>query len=500
MRAWRARPLTAALLLFLAPLLHPWDAAGAEMASSGRSPQSQLYAVDFVATAATGMAMNGSGDVIGSFYNDNGCGPWCLPPLQTVVWRGTTPLPLPPVSGLPGITVRSINSKGWVAGFAGFPGTTTHAVLWKPTGGIYSAIDLGVLPGTTSSEAVGIDDQGRVIGWSTTLTFPPSGTPFMWSERTGMLDLFALGFPGEAPLAISRGGTVATPGFWYRLGDTSSVQALPSPPQGFYPPGNYATAINDAGDQARLLVSTGPQNLAYLFRFHHEGVWQQLSPSGSGSSTPYGVGSITSARDVTATIVGNATIAYGPSGLAQSLTPLLSAAYQGASVLVGGPITPSGRILAQVLIGRSRRLVRLTPIQACTYGCIRVSGLQLRANFIEDPNNPGLCIQNGQAYNAAWVKVVVTNDAGARLGGVQVRGRLMDDYWTNAPFAGTTDINGEVTFSYSGQCGVGAIAFLVDSVSKGLASFDRATGVLTRYAIPRVPPGGTILAAVRAGR
>jgi hypothetical protein len=46
-----------------------------------------------------------------------------------VVWRAGERIVLPEVPGLDGINVRSINDDGWVAGLAGVPGTTTHAVV-----------------------------------------------------------------------------------------------------------------------------------------------------------------------------------------------------------------------------------------------------------------------------------------------------------------------------------------------------------------------------------
>ena len=50
-------------------------------------------------------------------------------------------------------------------------------------GNSYVAIDLGNLPGKTISTATGIDDLGRVVGWSTTQNFPPSGAPFCGPKR-----------------------------------------------------------------------------------------------------------------------------------------------------------------------------------------------------------------------------------------------------------------------------------------------------------------------------
>jgi hypothetical protein len=57
-----------------------------------------MYVADFVSTAAFGVAMNDAGDVTGTSYRDTGCGPFCLPPLDTVVWRGGARIVLPPVS------------------------------------------------------------------------------------------------------------------------------------------------------------------------------------------------------------------------------------------------------------------------------------------------------------------------------------------------------------------------------------------------------------------
>ena len=113
------------------------------------SSVANLYVADFVSTAASGVAMNAAGDVVGTSYTDPGCGPFCLPPNETVVWRGGTRTVLPPVSGLLGITARAINANGWVAGAAGYVGINNHAVVWIPNGTSYTPIDLGTLPGTT---------------------------------------------------------------------------------------------------------------------------------------------------------------------------------------------------------------------------------------------------------------------------------------------------------------------------------------------------------------
>ena len=271
---------------------------------------------------------------------------------------------LPSVPGLTGIYVRSINNQGWVAGFAGFPGTTTHAVVWKPNGNTYLAIDLGVLPGTTISEAVGIDNLGRVVGWSTTSNFPPNGSPFVWTESTGMLDLSAQGFPDDSRLPISPGGTVATASAWYQLDDPASVESLPPPPPGFT---SAAIRPRSTTPETRpaSLSRPAPRTWSISSVSTTRGAGSRSLPNGTGHLSTYGVGSINAARDVTATIQSTAVIALGPNGPAQSLAPLVSPAYPGATIGLGGPMNSAGQILTQVMIGRSQRLMKLTPASAC---------------------------------------------------------------------------------------------------------------------------------------
>ena len=477
MRTMRWVPMLLAVALPVAAL-----AAGLDR-EAGLADVEAIYAADFVATAAFGVAMNDLGDVAGTSYPDPGCGPFCLPPLQTVVWRGGVRIVLPMPPGFNEVHVRAINNQGWAAGFAGFPSTQTHAVVWKPNGATYQVIDLGVLPGTTKSEAIGIDDLGRVVGWSTTNNFPPVGAPFVWTEAGGMMDLSAQGFPDEMPLAISPAGSVATASAWYRLGDPLSVTFLPPAPQSFMI-GTYPTAINDAGDQARFLVNTGPENLVYLFRFHHEGTWQMVSGPTGGSGL-YGVGSINAALDISATVLGTAVIAPGPDGVAEPLQGRLSPAYGAAAIVSGGPINASGQILSRVMIGNSARLMKLTPAQACQTNCVVVSSVLIRGKFVQDPTEPGSCSPDGQAYNVVRARAVVKDENGAPLQGVVVHARFLDDYWTNKEVVGTTSPAGIVTFNNQGPCGVGAVAFLVDSAEKAPRVFDRTTGIVTKSVIPK---------------
>ncbi len=470
---WGGATATLALLLSLAIA-----SVTATSPSGATTGPSATYVVDFVATAATAADMNDVGDVIGTSRLDPGCGSSCLPPEDTVAWRGGQRIVLPnPTPALTPIFLSDVNNQGWITGFVGVAGTTTHAVVWKPNGTTYTAIDLGNLPGKTISTAVGIDDLNRVVGWSTTQSFPPAGAPFLWTEAGGMVGLTTLGSPLEEPLGISPGGTVATYGTWFDLDDPGTVHTLAPPPSGLLVEAS-GVAINDAGDQARFLVTNSGQTLDYPFRYHHEGegTWQQISTIPTGHLSSYGLGSINDAGDITLTVQGAGMIAYGPDGLAQLLATLVSPAYAGSVLTSVGPMNASGQILAEMIIGQSgRRVVRLVPGAPCATSCTRVAAIQMRGS------GPGFCDQGSAQASAT---LTVTDESGGLLRGVRITGHFFDDYWLDQVVTGKTNSLGQVTFRHVGPACVGAIAFLVSDAAKAGRTFDRTTGILTKYVIP----------------
>jgi PKD domain len=358
-----------------------------------------------------------------------------------------------------------------------------------PSGTGYVAQNLGVYPGTSSAEIGGLDDQGRMVGWSTQGGAIPTLTvPFIWTPATGMVDLKALGYPNERPMAMSPGGKVVTWRSWYQLGDPAGALAIPPPPRGFTGAGSNGSAINDNGDQAHFLVTTGSQNLVYPFRLSNGGTWQLLSSFGTGHMSSAGMGSINAAQDVTFTAGSTGMVAAGPDGVGQGLSALLSPAYAGVTVGAGGPMNASGQILTQSMIGRSQRLTKMTPVAACDTNCLVSSSLAMTGQFVQDPKFPGSCFQGGSMFNRSSATVTITSEGGAPLGNVQVSGRFMDDYWTNRPVTGSTNASGVVSWIHEGPCGVGAIAFLVENAALGTRSFDRTRGTLTSYVIPGTTP------------
>jgi len=100
-------------------------------------------------------------------------------------------------TGVPGIgtIALSINNRGQAVGAAALPDNITgHAFLWSRELG--HMLDLGAIPGDVTSAALGINDEGNVVGPS----FDASGNPraFLFSGGT-MKDLNAL-VPPDSPI------------------------------------------------------------------------------------------------------------------------------------------------------------------------------------------------------------------------------------------------------------------------------------------------------------
>jgi hypothetical protein len=89
------------------------------------------------------------------------------------------------------------------------------------------------------------------------------------------------------------------------------------------------------------------------------------------------------------------------------------------------------------------------------------------------------------AFNLVAATITVTDERGNPLRGITVKGRFLDDYWTDAPVRGTTNRRGIVRFVRTGPPCVGAVAFFVDDAARPGRVFDRRTGHLTSYVIPQ---------------
>jgi probable HAF family extracellular repeat protein len=109
----------------------------------------------------------------------------------------------------------AVSDANHVVGGSYMPGThpsmgpyDNHAFLWTETTGM---IDLGTLPGDRYSTANAVNDRGQVVGYS--VTADAAGNPgrwhaFLWSQEEGMIDLGTLGGSSSAAIGIDRNGRV----------------------------------------------------------------------------------------------------------------------------------------------------------------------------------------------------------------------------------------------------------------------------------------------------
>ena len=122
-----------------------------------------------------------------------------------------------------------MNASGEIAGSYRLPDGTTHACLWR--GG--QLIDLGTLPGATSSRAVAINDEGDVGGTSWDHGHVHEHA-FIWSDGR-MTALGTLGGDQSGAAAIDGAGRVvgmsttasgATHAFVWQQGVMTDLGAL----------------------------------------------------------------------------------------------------------------------------------------------------------------------------------------------------------------------------------------------------------------------------------
>jgi probable HAF family extracellular repeat protein len=117
-----------------------------------------------------------------------------------------------------------INSSGAVAGCAdtangeGYPCTGTgagqHAFYWTKSGGLK---DLGTLPGGDISGAIGLNDNGQVVGFSNVSSNPLKRFNFIafeWTSTGGMINLGTLsGGNSSCAFEINSSGLIAGDSF-----------------------------------------------------------------------------------------------------------------------------------------------------------------------------------------------------------------------------------------------------------------------------------------------
>ncbi len=401
------------------------------------------------------------------------------------VWSagsGMTTLPVP--TGATNVIVAGVNSDGWVTGTVQPASGPVQGVVWRPAGAAYEMVVLPTPAGLGAPVPVAIDDSGRIVGSAGVL-----GTPFrrafLWSPTGGSVDLTTLGYPADAPVAMSRSGWVATPTSAYRLGDPASIIPLPALPSPGQMP--YTLGIADDGDRFVRGLYPSSQYSAMLLRLDAQtGTWTQLWSA--PVATPFNdLADVNALGDAVGFIAQTATVSWAPGDLATGLPPYLAGgyaarpgdAYPGLSFTSASGISDGRDIVANANTGNNAgRLVRLTPTTACTVGtCLRVTALTVGGT------TPSTCTP-GATYTASG-SATVTDQFGAPARGVSVSVGLLSGSSTVYTTV-VTDRKGIAKFT--GKLGTceGTVTALVDDVVRTGATFDRTVGTLVRSALPTV--------------
>lgn len=314
-----------------------------------------VYSVQFLGDGIP-TAMNDTGTVVGVRTDQTTL---ANVPLISVGGSSWATLPLP--AGYTSATPTDVNDAGVIVGNVNQGSTgTSRAARWTPSPTGYTAGLLPLAPGQTSALASGINDLGQVIGSRAGLFGLPDGFGWVYSDATGIVDLYATYGWFATPADINNNGVITSGVEIFDL-DTGVATDIGS--QASAAIGNIGgSVLNDADQVLGLSFGSGSLPIARVWRYTPGSGWLFIA----GSSR------YTTASDMNAA----GTITYGE-GLANApgiyfdglgtfaLNALIDPAVTAAGWFAGGnaKIDDNGVVVAYATNSTTgaRSALRLTP-------------------------------------------------------------------------------------------------------------------------------------------
>lgn len=159
------------------------------------SPNSMSGAAVDLPLASVGTSnfgINSAGNVGLSATASGGSASYVWVPDSPNGTTGTTSASIGALSGGNTTWEQSINDSGQIAGYATISGGATRGFLWTPAtpnGTSGSIINLGLIAGATTVEAIGINNLGQVVGFA---QVGSNSRAFLWTQQDLIVDLNSL--------------------------------------------------------------------------------------------------------------------------------------------------------------------------------------------------------------------------------------------------------------------------------------------------------------------
>lgn len=262
MRRFRFSAVTAALV----------TAASLTPAIPALAATPPVYSVEFLGDGIP-TAINDTGIVVGFRTDQTTLG---NVPLISVAGSPWASLPLP--TGYTSATPTDVNDAGVIVGNVNQGSTGTfRAARWTPSAGGYVAGLLPLVPGQTSALAAGINDLGQVVGSRAGLFGFPDGFGWMYSDATGIVDLFAAYGWFASPADINNNGVITA---GVQIFDLDTGVATDIGTQTSAAIGNIGgSVVNDNDQVLGLSFGSGSLPIARVWRYTPGSGWLFITGS-----------------------------------------------------------------------------------------------------------------------------------------------------------------------------------------------------------------------------